>query len=34
MDMLDAARGAPFDGYRRRLVPPPDPELTPVVSEA
>ena len=30
MDTLDAARGAPFDGYRRRHVPPPDPELTPV----
>jgi len=30
MDSLDATRGAPFDGYRRRDVPPPDPELTPV----
>ena len=30
MDTPDAGRGAPFDGYHRRFVPAPDPELTPV----
>jgi nitrite reductase/ring-hydroxylating ferredoxin subunit len=30
METVERGRGAPFDGYRRRDVPAPDPELTPV----